>query len=104
LPIPGTPSEEASVNPVSFNAPTKTLFFVPDFFKAKKKGRAVTWRKGIRSGARIRKGTILGDIFWNDGDDDVIRSPVAGTILKTNGRIRNAQLQRSPPQFALVLK
>lgn len=89
---------------VSFDAPTQTLFFVPDFFKAKKLNRFVSWRRGIRAGAVLRRGSIVADILWADGTEEPITSPVAGTIVSTNRRILHDDLHRKPPQVGLVLR
>ena len=92
------------MHPVSFDPATKTMFFVPAFFKANPAEAFVSWRTGSRSGAQIRPGTDIADIFWEDDDGTVepITSPARGTIRITNRQIRHTTLHRVPPQVALI--
>jgi len=92
------------MHPVSFDPATKTMFFVPAFFKANPAEAFVSWRAGIRAGAVIRTGTVIADIFWEDDDGTVepITSPARGTIQITNRQIRHTTLHRVPAQVALV--
>lgn len=92
------------MNPISFDPATKTMFFVPAFFKANPADAFISWRTGIRAGAQIRTGTVIADIFWDDDDGTVeaITSPARGTIRTTNRQIRQTTLHRVPPQVALI--
>ena len=92
------------MSPVSFDPTTKTMFFVPAFFKANPADAFVSWRKGISAGAVIRTGTVIADIFWEDDDGTVepITSPARGTIRTTNRQISHTTLHRLPPQVALT--
>jgi len=88
---------------VSYHAATSTLFFVPSFFNARDVGVFVSWRSGVAAGSTIRKGQVLAVVFWDDGLQQSIASPITGTIRRTNRRIVHEQLHMSPPQWALVL-
>lgn len=90
------------MNPVNFDPVSRELRFVPDFFKGKP-SRFVSWRTGIATGAVIKVGTALAEIQWDDGKKQLIKSPVAGTIARTNRRIVHSTLQRRPAQLALML-
>jgi hypothetical protein len=88
---------------VSFDSQTRILTFVPAFFKARAANPFVSWRIGIKANAKINEGTILADIFWDDGTDEPITSTVAGTIVRTNRQLSHTTLHRQPAQWALEI-
>lgn len=92
------------MEPVSFDAATNTIFLVPAFFKARQVAAFVSLQIGIKKDARIKEGTKLATIFWDDGNETSIKSPVQGTVLRTNRQISHTTLHRSPAQWLLELK
>jgi hypothetical protein len=48
-------------------------------------------------------GTVLGTIHWDDGNDEKIVSPVAGTVAAVNHNVADGQLDQAPSQLALSL-
>jgi hypothetical protein len=90
----------------SFDAGNKTLMFHPQFFADHPEAVVqVKWREGIRSGATIRVGSLLGIVIFNDGSRLFMKIPagVSGTIAATNRAITYELLSVPPAQFALRL-
>jgi hypothetical protein len=87
---------------VTYVTSNKSLLFVPEHFDAREANAFVSWKAGIKRGARIRRGTVLATIIWSDGLKESILSPVAGTIVSTNRRIDHEMLHERPGQLALL--
>ena len=68
---------------------------------------AIRWMDGIKLKARIRKGTRLAEIEWDDGTREIISAPVgcSGIIRSRNRRIPYEDLHvKSIRLVALELK
>lgn len=84
---------------VSFDPNTLELRTVSQYFAEAESGvTRIRWILGMKRGKRIRPGTHLADIVWDDEDleDEPIRAPEGcnGVIRRTNRRIRTARLRR----------
>lgn len=94
--------EGRELEPVSYDPLTKRLSFVPAFFAAEDSHRFVSWRPGVGPNVPISVGTVLADIFWDNGKQQMVASPIAGIIREINDDIRHELLDREP-QTALAL-
>lgn len=90
----------------SFDEDNRTLMFHTQFFAAQPEVvLMVKWAASIKRGARIKAGTRLGVVIFNDGSEVAMKTPigVAGDVLATNRRIEYETLGESPAQFAVRL-
>jgi hypothetical protein len=90
------------LEPLSYDPVRRELSFVPEFFAAERSSRFVSWRPGVGPNTPIAIGTVLADIFWDNGKQGLVASPIAGIIREINDDIRQDLLD-SEPQTALVL-
>jgi hypothetical protein len=91
---------------VSYDSANRELHTVTDFFRRRRRSvDLVSWRPGIKIGAGIVEGTLLADIYWDDGTREVLTAPAgcAGRVAFTNRRIRYDKLHRAPSQVLLRL-
>ncbi|HWA28546.1 MAG TPA: hypothetical protein VG734_23050 [Lacunisphaera sp.] len=88
---------------VAFEPATKHLLLVPEFFDGKP-NRFVSVRVGVSTGVVIQVGTPLADIEWATAlPDEVISSPVAGTVRSVNHNLSHGTLEDTPAQVLIIL-
>lgn len=87
-----------------FDRQNLELRFVAKYF-AEVGVDGITWRDGIKSGARIAQGDVLADLYWADGITEALSAPTGcdGVIDATNRRIEFDTLGKRPSQWALRL-
>ena len=85
---------------LSYDATIRIAHFVPDYFDVPEVVEIIRWQ--VKGGSRVRAGTLLAEIYWNDGTFEEMKCPqgCSGTLAATNRRIEYFQLPDLPPQFA----
>ena len=86
---------------LSYDDALGIAYFIPAHFDIPEVVEVTRWR--VKGGSVIRAGSLLAEIFWNDGTFEEMKSPAGcfGTVAATNRRIKYLQLGNQPPQFAL---
>ena len=64
----------------------------------------MSWHVAVAAGGALQAGQEIAIIYWDDGTEEIIVSPIDGTVERTNPQIVHQRLHMTPPQWALVVK
>ena len=90
---------------LTHDSTTREARFVPAHFDEPSGEFVEIIRWDVKKGSSVRRGTLLGRIFWSDGTFEKMKPPsgCSGVIAATNRRIDYERLHRSPAQIAFRL-